>query len=262
MSVKIKQVISTNNSGATEVIGRELKCVENDSLTLTLIDNEENEEYPYLVASSDGNIYRFNSDGVSEAGTIHLTEVSVMRLKTSTIISDDNWTEIEFNEDFSNVEEKLNEFGYKEKIFAVLTDIVSENSIPPIPALKESHELKTRWVVRIDQIENEGEIDDKGIIPSERVVGIMDYIDKETKKVTKTQVFIGFRTGDNSDVSICGVDQLSSIRPATEDEISIWEEAGTGKYNDYEYIPLLINSAGTFEKDPDLLELEELLKDE
>lgn len=262
MSIKIKKIVSTNNSGAVEVIGRELKCIENDALSLTLIDSDENEEYPYLVESSDGNIYRFNSEGISERGTFHLTEVSIMRLKTSTVVSENDWTEIEFNEDFSNVAEKLNEFGYKEKIFAVLTDIVSETSIPPIPSLKETHELQTRWVVRIDYIENEGDVDDKGIVPSERVVGIMDYINKETKEVTKKQVFIGFRTGDNSDVSICGVDQLKSIRPATEEEISIWEESGTGKYNDFEYIPLLLNSNGTFEKDPDLLELEELLKDE
>lgn len=257
MSIRIKRVLENEQkfNGAFEIIGKKLKNKSDE--VYTLIDCDDDDDFPYLVEEDKtGNLLKFNKNGMSSSGKQELCEESLMRLKTSCVMSKDDWEEVELNKDFSNIKEVLESYGYKEKIFAVITDKVSNLAEPPIQEMSETHELKTEWVLRIDKIDDEDEF---AIIPCDRVVGIMSYINKDTRKVDLKHIFIAFYDPEQG---YCSSEQFESIRPATEDEIELWAESGKEEYKEFEFIPLLINENGTFKQDPRFLELEELLKNE
>lgn len=257
MGIKIKRVLENEQkvNGAFEVIGRKLTNKNGD--VYTLIDSDDSDEFPYLVEEDKtGNIFKFNKDGLSSSGKQELDEESLMRLKTSCIISSDDWEEVELKEDFSDIKEVLESYGYKEKIFAVITDKLSNSATPPLQELSETHDLKTEWILRIDKIDSDDEF---AVIPCDRTVGIMNYVNKETKKIDLRHVFIAFYDPEQG---YCSSEQFESIRPAMEDEIEIWAESGKEDYKKFEFIPLLINEKGNFERDPRFIELEELLNNE
>ena len=257
MSIKIKRVLENEQkfNGAFEIIGKKLKNKSGE--VYTLIDCDDDDDFPYLVEEDKtGNLLKFNKNGMSSSGKQELCEESLLRLKTSYVISKDDWEEAELNEDFSNIKEVLESYGYKERIFAVITDKVSNLAEPPIQEMSETHNLKTEWVLRIDKINDEDEF---AIIPCDRVIGIMSYINKDTRKVDLKHIFIVFYDPEQG---YCSSEQFESIRPATEDEIELWAESGKEEYKEFEFIPLLINENGTFKQDPRFIELEELLKNE
>lgn len=263
--IKIKRILETTNEDNTfNVIGEILRVKENDTV-FTLVSNDVDEQYPYLAEGSNDTLLRFNRNGESEFGNLHLTEISRMRLVTSSLEYEKNWTEVDIKEDFSDFEDVLRDFGYMDKpIFLSITDAISEVTEPVFKEMRETHEVRTRWIIRMENLTlEETDIDGKCMLPCEHVIAISDYIEKNTKKITKRTVFISLPDPDEGTRPYSGLEQIRSIQPASDDDIAIWDEAGKEKYVEYEFIPLLVKpSERGFELDPDLKDLEDLLKAE
>lgn len=263
--IKIKRILeSTNDENVFNVVGEFLRVKEND-VTYTLVSNDVDEAYPYLVEGADGTILRFNKEGESEIGGLHLTEVSKMRLLTSSVVFEKEWTEVELKEDFSDFKETLTKFGYMEKpIFLSITDAISETTEPVFPEMRDTHEVKTRWIIRLESLTlEESDVDGMTMIPCEHIIAISDYIEKSTKKIAKRTIFISFPDPDEGTRPYSGLEQIRSIQPADDNDITLWEEASKSEYRDKEFIPLLVKPGERgFQLDPDLKSLEDLLKAE